>query len=144
MYSAVEITASWQGGASGTPTTIKAFAPTAHPGALCATSTVVLLYNKLFNDLQVGDSCTSPLSYAVCFPSGSPQLPTANGGFFTCATDPLQTPFNEFLFNTITTGPAGDTAISLPANPSIILFYCDSASTFTAPPLSASVGCLGR
>jgi len=144
LYSAVEITASWQGGATGSPTQTKAFTPSTHPGQLCPATTMTLLYNAHGSDLQIGDSCSIPISYAVCFPQGAGQLVAANGGSATCATDPLQTSFNQFLFGSVTTGSAVDTAISLPANPSIILFYCDTGSTFTAPPLSSAVGCLGK
>ena len=144
LYSAVEITASWQGGATGSPTQTKAFIPSTHPGQLCPATTLTLLYNAHGSDLQIGDGCSIPISYAVCFPQGAGQLVTANGGSATCATDPLQTSFNQFLFGGVSTGPVVDTAISLPANPSLILFYCDTGSTFTAPPLSSSVGCLGK
>ncbi len=142
LYSAVELTASWQGGA--TPTSVKAFTPSSYPGSLCPATAVTLSIDRQDSGLVVGSSCTIPISYAVCFPVGAPQLTSANGGSFTCGSDPLQTPFNQLLFNGVGAGTSGEVAISLPpANGSLILFYCDSKSTLTGPPLSASLGCLG-
>lgn len=142
LYSAVEITASWQGGAA--PASVKAFTPATYPGALCPASAVTLSIDRQSSLLVVRNNCTLPISYAVCFPVGAPQLTSSNGGSYTCGVDPLQTPFNQLLFNDVNAGASGDVAISLPAaNGSLILFYCDSKSHLTAPPFSASLGCLG-
>ena len=144
LSSAVEITASWSGGARGAPTDVKAFTPNSFPGQLCPASSIKLSYgtpNDYYN-LVLGNSCTLPVSVAICSFSGTP--PGGPGGLNPCATDPLQTNFNTFRFQDLPANSAlGSTAITLPTNPSVIIFYCGTKTAFTAPPLSTSVGCLG-
>lgn len=150
LYQPVQMSATWAGGATGNPTTFTATTPNAFPGPLCPPSVITLQYG-LSNatsgydptGLIVGDSCTQALSLYVCSFNGSPS--TAPGGLSPCAVNPLQTNFSVFR----NLGYAGPTALSptaidpLPANPSILIFYCSANTTFTAPPLSSAVGCLG-
>lgn len=149
LYQAVEMTASWPAGATGSPTSFKAITPATFPGLLCPASSITLSYGQSNatsgfdpTGLLVGSSCTIGISLAVCSFNGTPSGGTQ--GLSPCAVDPLQTNFSTFRFLSYSgPTPLGPTAIELLPNPSIIIFYCSNQSRFTAPPLSSSVGCLG-
>jgi hypothetical protein len=145
--SAVEITAAWEGGAQGPPTTTKASTPTTWSGNLCPAASISFTYQAHVNGpnnpggIIIMNHCTESVVLYVCAPSGAP-----TGSLRNCAVSPLETPLSAFSGNGEipdgVDGPnSGGTYLAMPASSSIVAFYCSDASNFVASPLVSSIGC---
>jgi hypothetical protein len=145
--SPVEITATWEGGAQGAPTTSKASTPTTWSGKLCPATSISFDYQAHVNGatnpggIIILNHCTESVVLYVCAPAGAP-----TGSLQNCAVSPLETPQSAFSGNgTIpdaVDGPSsGGTYLAMPAGSSIVAFYCSDISTLLAPPTESTIRC---
>jgi hypothetical protein len=127
------ISASWGGGAKGDPTDRQDVEATEWNGSICPASSVTLRnHSGGFAGLNIINSCTITVTYALCVSKGS--LTQPQYGLNECATDPFQTPFSQLKFYTITNGVNGD-YINATENLSVNVFYCSDSQQLTGPPL---------
>lgn len=144
VLDAVQITATWSGGAKGPPTDSKATAPVTWKGSLCPASSVTFNYGDPKNKnsgtgLFLSNGCADNLDYHVCAFAGN--LPTSS--LHQCAPNALQTPQSTFVDFTYLGGtPLQYSGVDLGGDPAIILYYCSSGSTFVGPPDFSRVGCI--
>lgn len=127
------ISASWSGGATGDPNDRTDVEATDWNGSICPAQSVVLKnYSGGFAGLNIINSCTITVTYALCVSKGSLSQP--QGGLNECATDPFDTPFSLLKFSTITNGANGD-YINATQNLSVNVFYCSDSQTLAGSPL---------
>lgn len=125
-------TASWTGGAIGSPNDRRDEEATQWKGSICPVSSVILSNHTEGSVLQIINNCTITVTYALCVTAGS--LPQPQFGLNLCAPDPFDTPLSRLTFKTINPGPLGD-FINSTQNLSIQLFFCSDQMQLTAPPV---------
>lgn len=126
------ITASWSGGTIGNPNDRTDTEATEWDGSICPASSVGLTNYSVGDVLNIVNSCTLTVTYAICVSKGS--LAQPEGGLEECATDPFDTSFSQLTFKTITNGVAGD-FINSTQNLSINIFYCSDEQTLITGPI---------
>ena len=129
-------TASWSGGAKGSPNERRDEEATQWKGSICPASSVILSNHTEGSVLQIINNCTITVTYALCVTSGSLSQPQF--GLDVCAQDPFDTPLSRLTFKTINPGPLGD-FINSTQNLSIQLFFCSNEMQLTSP----DVLCIG-
>ena len=86
-------TASWSGGAKGSPNDRRDEEATQWKGSICPAGSVTLSNHTEGSVLQIINNCTITVTYALCVTSGS--LPQPQFGLDVCAPDPFDTPLSR-------------------------------------------------
>ena len=134
-FPAVWITASWSGGATGTPLSSRGIDPLTHFGTLCLANSITLKNHPggLFAGADdtlfaTNTGCSAAMTtVAFCRTSGS------GGGASsipTCAIDPRETPFNNLRIVAVSRLGVGTPVGTTPINFDVNVFWCSDQSTF--------------
>jgi len=127
------------------PTDREDFTPSEFQGALCPPSSIQVLNHDPdrteapIDNLWIVNNCATTVTLYMCVAKGS--LAQPEGGLEQCATDPLDTPYDQFTTVSITTGEFGVWYPST-GDLSVIIYYCSDGETFVAPGLADYVSCL--
>ena len=131
------VSASWTGGAKGSPNDRTDRAPIDWVGNLCPTSAITLDNRESDGpgttfQLIVGNTCTIPVFIFTCITKG---LPTIPGGLLgSCTTDPLNTSHRPLATTSIQASRSVGYTSSPPAF-AINLFFCSDESVLSYDPI---------
>ncbi len=138
-YESIYINASWSGGRTGTPLSVRTYGPGSFTGSYCPSESLILenhstRYQSVFSNsasvLVFKNTCGQPANLLVCVSAGS-------GGnsseFPVCNTDPRTTPLSRLA--SVNMGPSSSglqsttwrtTGVNLDLN----IFYCGVGDSF--------------
>lgn len=137
-HAPVWITASWSAGAQGPPIDRVDREPNAGSvrGRLCPASRLELRNWSGGTSLSFSSRCAVTYTVFVCATKGSDPQPA--GGLEPCAPDPLDTPLDRLTKVEVDSDPQLAVVLPFTRILSIQVFYCDSETVLSGPPLRCS------